>query len=240
MAADFLSDNVFLDLAKALRCWLDFQIHCGRSALLSEAYLTQPLGEFLLANYSGSLVREMDHPQFKTINRGRPKQIDFVLKSKNDVYLDYGIECKWSGSHAPNRQGIVDDVMRLECLRRPEGVPGYSKRYFILAGFRSPIEAFFNGRINNTGVNPHPKFIDGILPTEESTTWNRIKVKECDSHYRSFFQDFSQAYKTDPPRSYYARMVANEVGDHVRVLVWKIGSVHKRKTFSPKEQWKIT
>lgn len=240
MATGFITEKTFGDLAKALRCWLDFQIHCGRSTLLSEAYLTQPLGEFLLAHYSGYLEREDDHPQFKTAKKGRSRQIDFVLKSKEQKFLDFAIECKWSGSNPPERQGIVDDVMRLECLRRPEGQTGSSSRFFILAGRKPAMEKFLNGRINKTGLNPHPKFLNGFLPSSCTTLWQKFRVKECDLHYQPFFEDFATAYKTEPPRSYYARMVADESGDHVRVLVWKIGSVHKRKTFSPKEQWKIT
>lgn len=237
MPADFLSDKTFLDLAKALRCWLDYQIHCGRAALLSESYLTQPLGEFLLAGYTGRLEREMNHPQFVTVSKGRPKQIDFVLRSKDDGYLDFGIECKWSGSHAPNRQGIVDDVMRLECLRRPQGEPGASKRYFILAGRNSAMKGFLEGRINKTGLNPHPRFIDGFLPTVISSSWNKINVAKCANHYRPFFKGFAADYKTEVPKTYKAKMIADEIGEHIRVLVWRIGSSQNRATFPPKTQW---
>jgi len=237
MAEDFLSDKAFLELAKALRCWLDFQIHCGRAALLSEAYLTQPLGEFLLAKYTGRLERELNHPQFKTVSKGRPKQIDFVLRSKDEGYLDFGIECKWSGSHAPDRQGIVDDVMRLECLRRPQGEPGASKRYFILAGRNSAMESFLAGRINKTGLNPHPKFIEGFLPTAVSSSWRKIDVAACANHYRPYFKDFVAVYKTESPKSYKVKMVADEKGEHIRVLIWRIGSSQNRATFHPKTQW---
>jgi hypothetical protein len=235
-ADDFLSDRTFLDLAKALKCWLDFQIHCRRSALLSEAYLTQPLGEFLLANYSGMLEREMNHPQFKVVSKGRPKQIDFVLKSKDEGYLDFGIECKWSGNHPPDRQGIVDDVMRLECLRRPVGQAGYSKRYFILAGHKAAMEKFLGGRINKTGLNPPPKFINGFLPTSRSSKAEKFKLKECEIHYRTYFRSFAKAYKTDLPKTYKAKMVADETGEYVRVLIWSISSSQNRATF-PKSGW---
>src|SRR5690606_8684734 len=121
--------------------------------------------EFLLSRYSGHLYREMNHPKFKTKSKGRPKQIDFVLKSRDQQLLDFGVECKWSGDHKPSKQGIVDDVMRLECLRRPDGQTGSCSRFFILAGRKKALNEFFAARINKTDVKPPPKFIRGYLPT---------------------------------------------------------------------------
>jgi hypothetical protein len=237
MATGHITDKTFEELAKALRCWLDFQIHCGRAPLLSEAYLTQPLGEFLLAHYSGYLERELDHPQFKTATKGRSRQIDFVLKSKEQKFLDFGIECKWSGSNPPERQGIVDDVMRLECLRRPVGQAGYSSRFFLLAGRKAAMQKFIDGRINGTGLSPHPKFIDGFLPSLVSTKSVAFKVRACDEYYREYYRSFSTAYKTDLPATFKARMVADQTGENIRVLVWKIGSAQNRSSFSPKTDW---
>lgn len=238
MATGKITDKTFEDLAKALRCWLDFQLHCGRAALLSESYLTQPLGEFLLSHYSGYLYREMNHPRFKTDQRGRPKQIDFVLKSRDHQALDFGVECKWTGDSKLSTQGIVDDVMRLECLRRPEGQAGACSRFFILAGRKKTLNNFLAARINNTGVKPPPKFIGGYLPTTVSGKLTKIPVHACKEFYRKAFKDFAEGYKTDLPRSYQARLVADQSGDDVRVLVWKIASSKNRTEFSPEDEWK--
>lgn len=237
MAVSHLTDKSFESLAKALRCYLDFQIHCGREALLSEAYLTQPIGEFLLGQYSGHFKREVDHPQFKNAKKGRSRQIDFVLESRDAHFLDFAIECKWAGSHPPDRQSVIDDVMRLECLRRPDGQAGTSLRFFVLAGRSKSMGTFLNGRFNDTGLPTPPSFVGGYLPRTVGTKLQKIDVHNCEEYYRKLFQIFATGYKTEIPKSYRARMIADEEGDLVRVLIWKIGSSSKRRTFDPKSTW---
>jgi hypothetical protein len=237
MPATKLTDNSFEALAKSLRCWLDFQIHCGREQLLSESFLTQPIGEFLMAHYSGYLKPEENHPQFKKALKGRPKQIDYVLLSHDHKLFDFAVECKWVGNKQPARQAIVDDVMRLECLRRPDNQDGTCARFFILAGRKKTVSSFIDGRINNTGETPPPKFAAGFLPTTVSATLQKILVKGCKNYYRDYFTAFSKGYKLDLPNSYRCRLVANEVGDDVRVLIWKVGSMGKRTTFKHALAW---
>jgi hypothetical protein len=54
-------------LVEAVHHWLSFQILCGREALLSESYLNQPTGEYLLhAAGSSHLKTEHDHPILNT------------------------------------------------------------------------------------------------------------------------------------------------------------------------------
>ena len=232
-----LTDKSFEALAKALRCWLDFQIHCGREQLLSESFMTQPIGEFLMAHYSGYLKPEDDHPQFKQAKKGRPKQLDYVLLSREQKLLDFAVECKWTGSTQPTRQSIVDDVMRLECLRRPANTGGGCGRFFIFAGRKATVSKFLEGRLNKTGQNPAPKFLSGFVPTQISPKLTKVVVKNCPAYYRRFFRDFSTGYKLDLPNSYRARLIADQEGDDVRVLIWKVGSMGKRTTFKHSTTW---
>jgi hypothetical protein len=235
MPTSHLTDKSFESLAIALRCWIDFQIHCGREQLLSESYMTQPIGEFLMAHYSGFLHREENHPQFKKAKSGRPKQVDYVLKSREKRLFDFAVECKWIGSTKPTRQSIVDDVMRLECLRRPTGDQGSCNRFFILAGRKKTVASFFKSRINKTGEKPAPLFIRGFLPTEEAANLGSFKVRQCKKYYRAFFKDFSEGYDSELPRSYRVRLVASKESEESQVYIWKIGSMGKRTPFDLSE-----
>jgi hypothetical protein len=237
MPATKLTDKSFEALAKSLRCWLDFQIHCGREQLLSESFLTQPIGEFLMAHYSGYLKPEENHPQLKQAKKGRPRQLDYVLLSHDHQALEFGVECKWTGSTKPTRQSIVDDVMRLECLRRPVGQNGTCARFFVFAGRKKTVTSFLEGVMYKTGEPQPPRFLDGFLPVAVSSTLQRIAVKTCKTYYRDYFVDFSNGYKLDLPNSYRTRLVADETGDDVRVLIWKIGSMGKRTTFKHGVTW---
>ena len=231
-----LTEKSFETLAKVLRCWLDFQIHCGRDPLLSEAYLTQPLGEYFLTHYSGYLEREHSHPQFTQAKKGRPKQVDFMLNTRDQKFVEFAVECKWAGHAQPSRQPIVDDVMRLECLRRPND-NGTNKRFFVLAGKKTAISSFLIGRVNKTGQNPAPNFAEGFLPLNVSSKLEKFEVLACEKYYRRYYSDFSKAYKVDLPRSYRCKLVADEIGDEVRVLIWQIASSKHRTVFNRKTEW---
>lgn len=199
--------------------------------------MTQPIGEFLMAHYSGYLNPEENHPQFKKAMKGRPRQIDYVLLSKEKKILDFAVECKWIGITQPTRQSIIDDIMRLECLRRPARTKGSAGRFFIFAGRKSAVEKFLRGRLNKSGMKPPPMFISGFAPTQHSTTLCKINIEKSQVCHRRFFYEFGRGYKRPLPVSYRARLVANEAGDDVRVVVWKIGSMGKRTTFKRSQKW---
>jgi hypothetical protein len=127
--------------------------------------------------------------------------------------------------------------MRLECLRRPAGQQGACARFFVFGGRKNAVASFLAGRINNTGLNPAPRFLDGYLPANVSSKLGKIELCHCTNYYRGYFSDFSNIYKSELPRSYRARLVADEIGDDVRVLIWKIGSMGKRTTFDHKKVW---
>jgi hypothetical protein len=81
------------ELAKAINRWLAYQLTCGRGALLSEAYLAQPTAEFLLHHHKGEFITEFNHPVLTSPKPGRPRQIDYVLKTVGKKKLE-AIECK--------------------------------------------------------------------------------------------------------------------------------------------------
>ena len=108
-------------LALAVQHWLDFQILCEREMLLSEGYLSQPVGEFLRAHHTGGIRAEWNIPNLRQPGRGRRRQVDYALLSRDAGRLTCAIEAKWVSSGQIDKQRIVDDLMRLECVRNPEG-----------------------------------------------------------------------------------------------------------------------
>jgi len=100
-------------LVDALHHWISFQILCGRKALLSESYLNQPTGEYLLhAAGSSHLRTERNHPILnKPGKKGRPRQIDFCLLSRDKKQLTTAIELKWIAESAMYKQRIIDDLL---------------------------------------------------------------------------------------------------------------------------------
>ena len=99
------------------------------------------------------------------------------------------------------------------------------------------VSAFLAGTIYKTGEAAPPRFLDGFLPSKVSATLQKIPTRKCKQYYRVYFADFSNDYKLDLPNSYRTRLIADELGDDVRVLIWKIGSMGKRTTFKHSVEW---
>ena len=109
-------------LAQAIVHWLQYQRILGRDELFSEAYLGQPIGEFLL-HYRDSnkseLKTEYDHPILNLAQKsGRPSQIDFIIKSL--LAMTVAIEVKWfvdsPSNNSNNIKKIIHDLLRLEIM----------------------------------------------------------------------------------------------------------------------------
>lgn len=229
----------FEDLGVVVTKWLDYQVECGRKCLLSEHYLAQPVGEFLLTHYSGTLNSEFTHPNFKNAKRGRPRQIDYALFTRDDKYLEYAVEVKWAGTSLPTRQNLVNDCMRLEQVRPvslTDGIekPGTVHRYFMLAGETSSIEKTLSMGLNGTGITPRPKFLERFLPlSKEGVTLDLAGINNA---WREYFKSFSSSYSVQLPRKYKVKLIKDEIGGHARVLVWQIQSTSKRTEFDPNSE----
>lgn len=104
-------------VAQAVNRWLSYQVICGRSPLLSEAYLGHPVAEYFIHKHSGVFEAEVDHPAFANAPRGRPRQIDYVLRTRHSGAIDVAIECKWIAERPYDKQRILNDILRLECVR---------------------------------------------------------------------------------------------------------------------------
>ena len=219
-------------LCEALHHWLRYQILCGREALLSESYLNQPTGEYLLhAGKNSHLRTEYTHPVLNTLGKkGRPRQIDFCLLSKEKKLLTAAIELKWIAPRSLEKQRIIDDLLRLECIR-PNQKGQHIYRYLIIAGRTSDLdERLLNAELkgNANGM----KFTKGILCTTigEALT---VDYKSIDAAQTRFFDKFCESNNTSIPNKFLTTLEFKEDGNGLSVYCWRIQS-SKNRTPMPK------
>jgi hypothetical protein len=229
-----LEQNDIDQLAKALGAWLNFQIYCGRKTLLSEDYLSQPLAEFLTPLFPNRIEAEWTAPQFKKKGRGRPRQIDYIAKSRDAEHPVIAIEAKWIAEAEIQKQRILDDILRLEMLRISggNGKVRYTQRLFLLAGTTGEMADALNAKIRH-GVDHD--FFPLFLPALKQSS--KIEVEGCGEPIRPFFKDFADGYKVQLPKSYKVELVADHLADQVRVMVWRVDSSQKRQEFDASALW---
>lgn len=231
-----MNKNEAEKLAYATYHWLEFQITCGRQMLLSESYLSQPVGEFLSHIHNGNVEAEWAHPNFQNQGiKGRPKQVDYGLFSSTKNRPISAIETKWIGHKKTQKQKIVDDIIRLDCIRDndPQGLV----RYFLIAGLHTNITNNLTSlKIQSSGKRTN--FLSSILPDEVGKD-TLYSVVNCNDSMKKFFKSFAADYSMDLPKTYKAEKIADvhRQNSNTRVIMWKISSSNKRQTFNPKTHW---
>ena len=214
-------------LVEALHHWLSFQILCGRDELLSESYLNQPTGEYLLhAAGSSRLKTEHDHPKLnKQAKKGRRRQIDFCLLGRDSLALTTAIELKWVAHTTLDKQRIIDDLLRLECLTAPKG--RHIHRYLIIAG---RIEGL-KGGLFNASMNSNKRrigFIKGILSTDKGETIS--VVYDClEKEQRGLFDRFEDNYGSPIPKQFSTILIHSRESSDIGVYCWRIQSSSNRQ-----------
>jgi len=131
-------------ISEGLASWLTFENHCGREKLFNERYISLPLGQILINNFEGVIEGEVNHPVLTSSGRrGRPPQMDFVVRNKGKVKLV--VESKWAGATGITVADILWDCVRLELAAHHYGC----EALFILAGQRARIDALLNSKTYN-------------------------------------------------------------------------------------------
>lgn len=224
-----MSPQQYAQLPRAVHRWLSYQKYCGRTALFSEAYLTHPIGEFVNFHHSGSIVPERDHPQFRRITQGRPKQVDFALLTPHTSNVESVIECKWVSSGVYSKQAILDDLLRLECYRHPGC---YVRRYFLMGGTRPNFDDnFLSLRYSDGTYLPFTsKFLSASLDKPDI----KIDLYNATGSLRKFFRRFSDAYDVELPKRMSTRLIARSRIDGLSVYLWQVSSSRNRHTFEAK------
>jgi len=229
-----LDPNQIDQLTKALAAWLNFQIFCGRKTLLSEDYLSQPIAEFLTPLFPNRIEAEWTAPQFKKKGRGRPRQIDYIAKSRDSEHPVTAIEAKWIAETEIQKQRVVDDILRLEMLRiaGDNGKVRYTQRLFLLAGTTAEMGNALAAKIRCAGDHD---FFSFFLPAVKQLS--KIEVLKCADAIRPFFKSFAQGYKVNLPKSYKVELLADQTAEQVRVMLWRVDSSQKRKDFDALAEW---
>ena len=215
------------DLGSTVLHWLCFQTLCGRGELLSEHYLSQPIGEYLLHHHSGDLKSEMDHPNLNQGGkRGRPRQIDFCLSSRDKNRLTAAFELKWVAEYAFDKQRVVDDLLRQEVLRNNEAQHVY--RYFLVAGKTVNFtDNFQNSQANLGGgggrVQFFPEFLDFNTDADKTIITTALGAPQRDA-----CDEFSRYYNSQLPRRFITTRVFNGAMDGFSVVIWRIRSTKSR------------
>jgi hypothetical protein len=218
------------DLGSAVLHWLCFQALCGRSALLCENYLNQPIGEFLLHHHSGKLESEVNHPSLNQAGRrGRPRQVDFCLKSRDTQRITSAFELKWVSDGPFDKQRVVDDLLRLEALRIAEAQHVY--RYFLVAGKMCNFDVNFTQATANLGGGAGR--VDFFLPILDFATADEkvIDVGDLDPPQRGAFDEFANYYQSPLPRRLITQRVVGQSLNGFSVYIWRVRSVQHRRTF---------
>ncbi len=215
--------------------WLTFQELCHRTPLFSEAYLGQPIGEFLLSNYrTGRFEPELNHPTLNSPRRGRPNQLDYALFSPGQNALVTAIECKWITSRVYPKQLILDDLLRLECVRF---TGRHVTRYFLVAGSTNHFDRNFRDAEINVGGGRAP-FAPELLPFKYGANSKKsVSVLNAPAGLRKYFKEFEDGYSTELPKTFKTELVARSRSSAIATYLWQISSVPNRSLFSPRKEW---
>lgn len=221
------------NLSKAVNRWLSFQLHCGRESLLSEAYLCQPVAEFLIHHHSGSFETEFDHPVLQTPGPGRPRQIDYALLTRDSRALELAIECKWISEKPYDKQRILNDLLRLECVRTPGR---HVKRYLLIGGRKVDFaNNFRNLAVNDSGSRSWfvRHFLSGSLKSPEKL----INVEHTPKRFQAFYRNFAKSFNSEVPKRFSTVLISSTRVDDVVVFLWEIRSSKNRRIFDPAVEW---
>ncbi|MFZ7337261.1 hypothetical protein ACLS0R_13495 [Comamonas jiangduensis] len=190
--------------------------------------MSQPIGEYLLHHHSGELKSEMDHPNLnEDVVKGRPRQIDFCLSSREKDRLTAAFELKWVTENQFDKQRVVDDLLRQEVLRNKEVQHVY--RYFLVAGKSVNFKKNFqNSRANLGGGAGRIPFFSEFLDFN-SDVEKTVNIISLSAPQREACDAFSKYYNSQLPRRFVTARVFNGTMDGFSVFIWRIRSTKSRK-----------
>lgn len=216
------------ELGSAVLHWLSFQHLCGRSALLSESYLSQPIGEFLLHHHNGTMESEVAHPNLQNPSgKGRPRQIDFCLFSRDKGRMTTAFELKWVLSKGAQNQAIIDDILRLEALRISEGQHVY--RYLLVAGMKDDFTSNIKRvQANVGGGQGRVQFFSEFLGFKEGSP-KTVEIEKLSAPQRAACEEFAQYYGVGIPRRFITEKIGGKSIRGFTVYIWRIRSAKSRR-----------
>lgn len=217
------------NLAKAVVHWLAYERLCNRGHLLSEAMLTVPVGQFLNSTQTRRVDAERSYPN-QPVQRGRPKQIDFVLVRRGQGTVAHLIETKWITVDRVFKQEIINDLLRLETCQfyDEEG------RWLVVAGQTNHVRASIQETRINTGGGTALLFED-ILSFDETQPRLNVRVGDAVAAHRKLWATAAaEMQQPDLPLSITTKLASiatsGRLDSDFQCVVWQIQSVSKRAT----------
>lgn len=221
------------ELAKAIVCWAEYETLCDREALLSEASLKYPIGEFLIATQDHELKPEEPYPKAYQQPKGRPKAMDFCLRRRGGKRPWWAIlESKWITNRRDFNLEIFGDLLRLELVRRQEQAETFD-RLFLVAGGRKNVRRWvFDGEINPGGGGQRIRLFESILPAEVGKILN-VSILEAHEKIHGYWHSAAKSSgQKNLPTSLKVELVA--ACDFPEMTygcwIWRVRSVGGRST----------
>jgi len=218
------------ELSEGVSAWLTFEKHSGREGLFSERYLALPISQILTNHFSGNVEAEHNHPVLsKEKRRGRPPQIDFIVRDKKKITLV--VESKWIGATTVKVSDVIWDCVRLELAANHYQCDSL----FILAGEKGKIDKTLESKaFNPNSSRGNPSRVLGLYGTGRLS----VNIQSPKKFFGPALHDYLKSY----PRISYPRSFVCGTGVQTNknadlntyiVAVWHIRpEVNKRHTFT--------
>lgn len=221
-----------MKLAKATVSWLQFECLCDRESLLTEASMTQPLGQILMTNSQHPILPEEPHPVLP--KRTNPPALDFAIK-RPDGSFSLAMETKWINDKRTVTQEIANDLLRLELVHTPNH---QIDRWLLVAGQQKYVKKrVFEVSVNNAGTS-RSLFATGLLPRQvdsevtvdvEGSTGGMGKMwKKAPHLVRGNAEIWPHAFKVKLMALY----PSTPSDEDLTCYIWQVGRQQRRKDVS--------
>ncbi|MEL6732147.1 MAG: hypothetical protein AAFP83_13545 [Bacteroidota bacterium] len=165
--------------------WLLFEFSCFRGLLFNEKYLSYPIGQILNSATQYKTHSEVNHP-FSNGGKGRPLQVDFVLK-EGEENGKLAFESKWVGDSMISLGSLIWDLIRLQNLHSQyTGL----RCYFVLAGFDKKL----NVLLSDFDICYDENSIKENSLTKVNSTYLMFNLFKLDDGSRSFINEKIEKY----------------------------------------------
>jgi len=201
-------------LAQAIVHWLEYQSICDRAALFSEAYLSQPLGEYSLSLGPQRFEPEFEYPAAYQGAARRKKAMDFAILGRNVAntqnVVKHAIETKFATAKRSFYQEVYDDLFRLLWFQPTREQAG-CKRWLVIAGYQKNIhgEKLLGAKVQLKRGRNQPQVLAfrGLLSTDLNNASRTKPVHGANPQLRRLWGEAANAFEqTELPDSITVRL----------------------------------
>lgn len=190
-----------IDLARTVVHWLEYQRLCERSDLFCEAYLSQPIGEYCLAQKPIHFEPEIEYPPSYQPTTGRRRSMDYAIYGKSPPFvqnvLHHAIEAKFVTANRIFTQEIFDDLYRLLWFE-PTRAPTACRRWLLIAGYAKNITGKkglgANVQLGSGRGKPKVPAFGRLLPTQVNNPSTTKPVHDSCPEVRQLWCEAARAF----------------------------------------------